>query len=316
MRDQQTSTTESNTACGSELDNSITLKTQQGEKKVQKDIYQAITDRIIESLENGVAPWVKPWASCGAPRNAVTGREYSGINTILLAMAPYANPLWLTYNQAKAVGATVRKGEHGTQVVFFKPFKITDRNDAESLEKTIPLLRTFTVFNAQQIDNLPEKYTQVIRPQLDTFADNELAEALLAKAVIEHGKPRACFISMLDKIHLPDKVDFKSIPDYYATGLHELTHWTGHTSRLARDFNGRFGDSSYAFEELIAELGAAFLCAHCGIDGQLQHANYIGGWLKVLKNDKRAIFTASAAARRAAEFLAGEQDQEEEQAAA
>ena len=129
MRDQQTSTTGSNTACGSELDNSITLKTHHGEKKVQKDIYQAITDRIIESLENGVAPWVKPWASCGAPRNAVTGREYSGINTILLAMAPYANPLWLTYNQAKAVGAMVRKGEHGTQVVFFKPFKITDRND-------------------------------------------------------------------------------------------------------------------------------------------------------------------------------------------
>jgi antirestriction protein ArdC len=316
MRDQQTSTTENNTACGSELNNSITLKANQGEKKMNKDIYQAITDRIIESLENGVAPWVKPWASCGAPRNAVTGREYSGINMILLAMSPFANPLWLTYNQAKAVNATVRKGEHGTQVVFFKPFKITDKNDAESKEKTIPLLRTYTVFNAQQIDNLPEKYTQAIKPQLDSFADNEQAEALLAKAIIEHGKPKACFIPMLDRIHLPNKVEFNSIPDYYATGLHELTHWTGHTSRLARDFNGRFGDSSYAFEELIAELGAAFLCAHCSINGQLQHASYIGNWLKVLKNDKRAIFTASVAARKAAVFLVGEQEQEEEQAAA
>ena len=116
MRDQQTNTTESNTACGSELHNSITLKANQGENKMNKDIYQTITDRIIESLENGVAPWVKPWASCGAPRNAVTGREYSGINMILLAMSPFANPVWLTYKQAKAVNATVRKGEHGTQV--------------------------------------------------------------------------------------------------------------------------------------------------------------------------------------------------------
>ena len=316
MRDQQTNTTESNTACGSELHNSITLKANQGEKKMNKDIYQTITDKIIESLENGVAPWVKPWASCGAPRNAVTGREYSGINMILLAMSPFANPLWLTYNQAKAVNATVRKGEHGTQVVFFKPFKITDKNDAESKEKSIPLMRTFTVFNAQQIDNLPEKYTQATKPQLDSFADNAPAETLLAKAIIEHGKPKACFIPMLDRIHLPNKVEFNSIPDYYATALHELTHWTGHTSRLARDFNGRFGDSSYAFEELIAELGAAFLCAHCSINGQLQHASYIGNWLKVLKNDKRAIFTASAAARKAAVFLVGEQEQEEEQAAA
>jgi len=289
---------------------------------MNKDIYQTITDRIIESLENGVAPWVKPWASCGAPRNAVTGREYSGINMILLAMSPFANPLWLTYNQARAVNATVRKGEHGTQVVFFKPFKITDKNDAESTapqgdnEKTIPLLRTYTVFNAQQIDNLPEKYTQAIKPQLDSFADNEQAEVLLAKATIEYGKPRACFIPSLDRIHLPNKVEFRSIADFYATALHELVHFSGHTSRLARDFKGRFGDSSYAFEELIAELGAAFLCAHCSINGQLQHASYIGNWLKVLKNDKRAIFTASAAARKAAVFLVGEQEQEEEQAAA
>ena len=224
MRDQQTNTTESKTTCGSELHNSITLKANQGEKKMNKDIYQTITDKIIESLENGVAPWVKPWASCGAPRNAVTGREYSGINMILLAMSPFANPLWLTYNQARAVNATVRKGEHGTQVVFFKPFKITDKNDAESKEKTVPLLRTYTVFNAQQIDNLPEKYTQAIKPQLDSFADNEQAEALLAKAIIEHGKPKACFIPTLDRIHLPNKVEFNSIPDYYATGLHELTH--------------------------------------------------------------------------------------------
>lgn len=284
---------------------------------MKKDLYQQITDQIISSLESGVAPWVKPWASTGAgmPRNAVTGRPYSGINTVLLAMTSFASPLWLTYNQAKAAGAQVRKGEHGTTIVFFKPFQVADVNNPEGKEKTIPLLRSFTVFNSQQIDGLPEKYTATPKPQLDSFTDNEQAEALLSKAVIEHGKGRACFIPMLDKIHMPNKADFKSIPDYYATGLHEITHWTGHKARLARDFNGRFGDSAYAFEELIAELGAAFLCAHCSIDGQLQHASYIENWLKVLKNDKRAIFTAAAAARKASEFLIGtaeEEDQEQE----
>ena len=127
---------------------------------------------------------------------------------------------------------------------------------------------------------------------------------------------RACFIPSLDKIHLPNKTEFKSIPDFYATALHELTHWTGHKSRLVRDFSGRFGDAAYAFEELIAELGAAFLCASTGVDGQLQHDSYIASWLKVLKNDKKAIFTAAAAARKAAEFLTGAQDQQAEQAAA
>jgi antirestriction protein ArdC len=279
---------------------------------MKKDIYQEITDQIIAVLEQGAAPWVKPWSSAGMPRNAVSGREYSGINTILLAMSPYASPLWLTYNQAKTAGGQVRKGEHGTNIVFFKPFQVSDANNPDGPGKSIPLLRSFTVFNAQQIDGLPEKFTLANKPQLDSFADNEQAETLLTQAIIEHGKGKACFIPSADVIYMPNKTDFKSISDYYATGLHELTHWTGHKSRLARDFNGRFGDSAYAFEELIAELGAAFLCAHCGIDGQLQHASYIQSWLKVLKNDKRAIFTAAAAARKASEFLAGKPEQEEE----
>ena len=280
------------------------------------DIYQTITDQIIAALEQGAAPWVKPWASCGAPRNAVSGREYSGINTVLLAMSPYASSLWLTYKQAKAAGAQVRRGEHGTTVVFFKSLRLSDVNNPESKEKSIPLLRSFTVFNVQQIEGLPEKYTLSSKPQIDGFADNEEAEMYLGKAVIEHGKNKACFIPSADVIFMPNKTDFKSIPDYYATGLHELTHWTGHKSRLARDFNGRFGDAAYAFEELVAELGAAFLCAHCSIDGQLQHASYIQSWLKVLKSDKRAIFTAAAAARKASEFVTGKQEHEDDQQAA
>lgn len=280
-----------------------------------KDAYQEITDKIISVLEEGTAPWVKPWASCGSPRNVITGREYSGINTVLLAMTPYISSLWLTFKQATDVGANVRKGEHGTRIVLFKPFKVKDVNasgDGKSVEKTISLLRTFTVFNASQIDNLPEKYNVLTKPLIDQFADNAEAERLLAQASVVHGSNRACFIPSIDEIHMPHKLEFKSSSDYYSTALHELTHWTGHKSRLARDFNGRFGDSAYAFEELIVELGAAFSCAHCGIDGQLQHASYIASWIKVLKGDKKAIFTASSAARKATEFLIGKVEQEQE----
>ncbi len=278
------------------------------------DIYQTVTDQIIAALEQGAAPWVRPWSTAGMPRNAVSGREYSGINLVLLAMSLYASPLWLTYNQANAAGAQVRKGEHGTTVVFYKSLRLSDVNNPESKEKSIPLLRSFTVFNVQQIDGLPDKYTLVNKPQLDSFADNDQAEIYLSKASVEYDKGRACYIPSTDVIWMPSKTDFKSIQDCYATSLHELIHWTGNRSRLARDFNGRFGDAAYAFEELIAELGAAFLCAHCNIDGQLQHASYIQSWLKVLKSDKRAIFTAAAAARKASEYVTGKQEDEQQAA--
>jgi antirestriction protein ArdC len=279
------------------------------------DIYTTITNKIIEALEAGTAPWVKPWASLGAPRNAITKREYSGINTILLAMTTFSSNQWLTYNQARAAGGQVRKGEKGTTVVFFKPLTIKDKSEQAEDEKVIPLLRSFTVFNTQQIEGLPESFIQTIKPQINEFADNETAEMLLVQANITHGSNRACFIPSRDEIHLPNKTEFKNVSDYYATALHELTHWTGHKSRLARDFSGRFGDGAYAFEELIAELGAAFLCASSGVDGQLQHDSYIASWLKVLKNDKKAIFTAAAAARKSTEFLT-RQEEEQEQAAA
>ncbi|MDD5056586.1 MAG: zincin-like metallopeptidase domain-containing protein [Sideroxydans sp.] len=284
-------------------------------KDQKYDAYQEITDKIVAALEVGTAPWVKPWSSCGNPRNAITGREYSGINTVLLAMTPFASSLWMTFKQAADVGGNVRKGEHGTRIVLFKPFKVKDVNatgDGEATEKTIPLLRTFTVFNSLQIDNLPEKYSVQPKPLIDQFTDNVEAERLLAQASVVHGSNRACFVPSIDEIHMPNKQEFKSIPDYYSVALHELTHWTGHKSRLARDFSGRFGDSAYAFEELIAELGAAFSCAHCGVDGQLQHASYIASWIKVLKGDKKAIFTASSAARKASEFLIGKVEQEQE----
>lgn len=274
------------------------------------DTYQEITDKIVKSIESGVMPWVKPWASSGAPRNLVTGRHYTGINTLLLAMTPYADSRFLTYKQAADVGAQVMKGEQGTKVVFFKPFNITDKNDADSKVKTIPLLRTFTVFNTDQIENLPEKYTVKNDAPVIEFINNEAADSLLSHAVIEHGGQRACFIPSADKIQLPARESFITVSDYYATALHELTHWTGHKSRLARNFDGRFGSNAYAFEELIAELGAAFFCSSTGIDGKLQHDSYIANWLQVLKGDKRAIFTAASAARKAVELVAGKPEEE------
>lgn len=284
------------------------------------DVYQTITDKIIAALEAGTAPWVKPWASIGAPRNAVTGREYSGINNILLSMTNYSSNQWLTYKQATEAGGQVRKGEQGTAIILFKPLRIEDKNATPDTGtgKIIPLMRTFTVFNTQQIDGLPAKYTEERKLLIDEFTDNATAEAMLAQATIHHGHSRACFIPSLDVIHMPNRSEFKSIPDYYSTGLHELTHWTGHSRRLHRDFNGRFGDQSYAFEELVAELGSSFLCATAGIDGKLQHASYIASWLKVLRNDKKAIFTAAAAARKAAEFViptGSMADQDEQEAA-
>lgn len=267
------------------------------------DLYQEITNRIIVALETGTAPWVKPWSSLGIAHNAVTGREYSGINTLLLSFSTFSSNAWLTFAQAKAVGGKVRKGEVGTHVVLYKPFVIKDKNNDDSKERTIPLLKSFVVFNTQQIDNLPTKFTQPIisNPNLEV---NEIAEHFMSQARFETGD-RACFRPSDDLIIMPGKCEFKTVDDYYSTALHELTHWSGHASRLSRDFSGRFGDSAYAFEELIAELGSCFLCSASGIDGHLQHANYIASWLKVLKQDKRAIFTAAASAKKSADFIMG-----------
>lgn len=278
------------------------------------DLYQSVTDRIITALESGkLPPWVKPWASVGGmPRNAVSGRHYSGTNALLLWLNDYADPRYLTYKQAQAVGANVRKGEHGSPIVFFKPLTVTDKKTDEL--KTIPMLRGFTVFNVSQIEKLPDEFTAPI--PVSTHTAHALADSVLSQAVIEHGHGKACYIPSRDMIHLPEAVTFKTPETYYATALHELTHWSGHESRLCRKLSTRFGDASYAAEELIAELGSAFLCAELGIDGQLQHECYLDAWLKIMKADKRAIFTASRHAREAHEFLTGKRQVEEVKEAA
>lgn len=282
-----------------------------------RDIYQDVTDKIIAELEAGTAPWVRPWSGKidPHPRNAVSQRHYRGINTLLLGMESalhgYASNQWLTFKQARDIGACVRKGEKACPVVFYKLLEVAEDapaqvDDESAKAKRLPLLRQFHVFNVAQIEGLPERLQPT--PATTTgvaWASCDLAERIMtaSEADIRHEGLRAFYRRSDDCISLPEQASFVDAGGYYATALHELTHWTGHESRLDRQFGKRFGDSAYAAEELVAELGSAFLSAHCRIDGQLQHANYLDSWLQVLRNDKRAIFTAAAQAQKASDYL-------------
>jgi len=273
-----------------------------------RDVYQEITDKIIAQLETGVAPWAKPWdakdAGFGMPRNYATGRAYRGVNVLLLWAAGYPDQRWLTYNQAQAAGGQVRKGEKGTQVILFKPFAIREAGKPEGEnERTIPLIRSFTVFNIAQIDGLPAEVPAgpVAEPEPITYT---LAADLMRQANVGHGGARAYYSPMADVIQMPERVAFESEAAYWGVALHELTHWSGHESRLDRLGKlSRFGTEAYAREELVAEMGAAFLCAQVGIGYATRHADYIASWLKVLKGDKKAIVQAASLAQAAADFL-------------
>jgi len=275
---------------------------------VERDLYQEVTDRIVGALEQDVAPWVRPWnAPAGFPRNGATGRPYSGINILLLWLTAetrgYASPEWFTFQQARTLGACVRKGQRGTLVTFWRTLTVEDAESGE--EKTIPLLRHFTVFNREQIDGLPAPAGIVAAP---TDPERiEAAERLVRGSgarVVERGTV-ACYDVAADEIRVPPLASFTDREAFYATELHELAHWTGHPSRLARDMSGGFGSPDYAREELVAEMGSAFLCASLGIAGRLQHAEYVGHWLAILRGDKKAVFRAASQARQACEFLTG-----------
>ena len=278
-------------------------------EQIMRDTYTEITEKIIAQLEAGVVPWVKPWqagavgSAFGVPANYSTGRAYRGVNVLLLWSAGYPDQRWLTYNQARAAGGNVRKGEKGTQIVLFKPYEVRDVKRDDGATKMIPLIRSFTVFNIAQIDGLPGEAPAgpVAEPAPITYTK---ATALLAQAKVVHGGGRACYIPSVDRIHLPELVAFESEAAYWGTALHELTHWSGHESRLNRlEKLARFSDESHAREELVAEMGAAFLCAQVGIGYEARHADYIGHWLKVLKGDKKAIVQAASLAQAAADFI-------------
>ncbi|TGP30235.1 DUF1738 domain-containing protein [Mesorhizobium sp. M2D.F.Ca.ET.185.01.1.1] len=285
----------------------------------RQDVYSRITNQIIEALEQGVKPWTQPWSAAHAAGHVSrplrhNGKPYAGINVLTLwesAMTGhYAAPIWVTFKQAIELGGRVRKGEKGSPVVYADTLRRTETDEAtgDEAERFIPFLKAYTVFNVEQVDGLPAHFyarAENVRNPAERIAH---AEAFFAatRADIRHGGDCAYYTPALDIIQMPPFEAFRDAQAYYATIAHESAHWTRHATRLDRDLGGkRFGDDGYSREELVAELGAAFLCADLGLrlEDRDDHAAYIGHWLSVLKGDKRAIFAAAAHAQRAADYL-------------
>jgi antirestriction protein ArdC len=278
--------------------------------KTRTDIYQTVTDSIIGALEKGVKPWVCPWkrngAVSGIPSNFATGTRYSGMNIMLLwcsaADQGFTDSRWLTYKQAQELGAQVRKGEHGTTAIFYKTLE--KETEAGEVEK-IPMLKSFTVFNVEQIEGLTlanEEAASQPEIEFDPLPQVENLFQCTGANITERGQ-QAFFKPATDEIWLPERHLFADAANFYATGLHELVHWSGAKRRLNREMKGKFGSEGYAFEELIAELGSAFLMADLGVTGEVQHESYIASWLTSLKEDKRFIFKAASAASKAHRYL-------------
>ena len=271
------------------------------------NLYEQVTTKIIAELETGAVPWTRPWryqrTGSIMPQNFATGRPYSGVNIPILwgeAIAKgYDRHQWLTFKQAQELKATVRKGEHGTVVVFTKKLRVGEEDET----KLVSMLRTYSVFNVAQVDGFTEDLaTPEALPELDRMAAVD-AFVGATKAEIRTGGNQPMYVPSQDFIAMPALGQFRDANNFYATLLHECGHWSGAEKRLNRDLKNRFGTRAYAAEELIAELTAAFLCAHLGIEGELRHAGYIADWIQLLKEDDRAIFTAASKASQAADFL-------------
>jgi antirestriction protein ArdC len=278
-------------------------------------VYESVTQFIIAELERGTAPWIKPWKSGKRvgiiPANAITGHHYRGINVPILWHAvdsrSFPTNAWLTFKQALDAGGHVKKGEKGTQIVFTKRISISGDDDEV---RQISMLRAFTVFNVAQVEGMEALLAAPETPPpraVDGFVSATGAD-------IRHGGDRACYVPSRDFIAPPNPSDFASPEHYEATKLHELVHWSGSERRLKRDLGNRFGTKAYAAEELIAELGAAFLCAHLGVEGQLCHAEYITSWLSLLRENDHAVFTATSKASAAADYLRSFSEKVEEAA--
>jgi antirestriction protein ArdC len=285
----------------------------------KRDVYQEVTDRIVSALEAGTVPWLRPWKDGKAgsvlePFNAATGRAYNGINLLVLGTLPYAELGYLTFRQAQALGGSVRKGERGTGVVFWQFLKRKD--EASGKVKIMPWAKMYTVFNVAQCEGIDR--AKLVMPVPPVAGDTSVnLVAAQAGADVRHGGNKAFYTTAGDYIGMPSAEAFAARESYQATLAHELVHWTGHEKRCARVFGRRFGDHAYAAEELVAEIGSAFLCARLGVPLEgLQHPAYVANWLKVLKGDKRAIFTAATAAKKASLYLLPEIGEEAEKLAA
>lgn len=282
------------------------------------NFYEDITNSIIAELEAGRFPWVQPWgtpsskAQLALPKNASTSRTYAGINVLILwrevIEKGYSGQSWLTYRQAAALGGHVRKGERGTMVVYADRFIPDDakRRAAQSggEARAIPFLKRFTVFNTDQVDDLPDNIATIAPPPPPGTIESRV-EALIKATGIDFriGGNRAFYNPSQDYVQVPPPAAFFEPTNWYRTALHECGHAVGHSSRLDRDLSGSFGSRKYAFEELVAEMTAAFCCASLGITPTVRHADYLGSWLDVLREDVRAIVRAASLASKAADYL-------------
>ncbi|GAB5440102.1 MAG: zincin-like metallopeptidase domain-containing protein [Fuerstiella sp.] len=304
--------------------NATTATHAKGRRKSQTEIYESVTQQIVEHLERGVKPWNQPWSS-GHAAGPVTrplrhnGERYRGINVLMLWMTAgeqgYDCPLWLTFKQAQQLGGHVKRGEKGAPVVYASSFRKTETDDSgEDTTREIPFLKQYVVFNASQCEGLPERFQETIEPlQTDLEPCEAVAEFVKhTGAIVQEGGSRAFYRMSEDIIGMPAIDRFHDAESHAATLAHELTHWTRHPSRLDRSFDQkRFADDGYAMEELVAELSSAYLCADLQITPEVRedHAGYLKCWLDVLKADSKAIFTAAAYAAKAVDYLHGLQPQ-------
>jgi len=272
-------------------------------------VSEIITDRIIEKLEAGVIPWHKPWHSIeGMPKNLITKKEYRGINVFLLAMQCYESPYWLSFKQAQELGGIVKKDEKGTPVVFWNWL---NQVDEEGNEKDVPFMRYYTVYNIAQCENIDESKILAIPSVHNEFDHITACEAIIVNMPncpdIQQGKQRASYNPLSDIVSIPCFGSFDTAEEFYSTLFHELTHSTGHENRLNRLNNNisRFGDAEYSKEELVAEMGAAFLCGFSGIENITINNSvaYIQGWLTALKDDRKLVIMAAAQAQKAADYI-------------
>lgn len=281
---------------------------------MKQTIYETITNQIVEAIEAGAGDYRMPWHrsrfDIASSSNAETGRAYRGVNVLALWMTAQARGFssgqWATYSQWQAQGVQVRKGEKAASVVFWKPLEASAAERAHDAEPAGRFVaRGYSVFNADQVDG----YEAPAVPQLPESERIAAAETFFAAvpAEVRHGGNSACYIPSADRVQMPPFGQFHRAQDYHGTLAHELTHWTGAKHRLNRDLSTRFGSEAYAMEELIAELGAAFTVGQLGLPSvpREDHAPYIADWLRVLKNDSRAIFIAASRAQAAADYLVG-----------
>ena len=274
-------------------------------------VYEIITNIILKKLEEGTIPWQRPWNTKESfPRNLVSKKEYQGINAFILGCQRYSSPWWLTFKQCKDLGGSIRKGEQGTPVVYWN--WVETREEGET-EKKIAFMRYYTVFNLAQCENIPEDKipaaTETTTNPIDTISQCEsIVENWKDKPEIRHGKQKACYLPSSDLVLMPPRELFMNAEEYYSTLFHELTHAVGHEKRLNRQGVTEiapFGTPLYSKEELVAEMGAAFLCGFAGIEHAVidNSAAYIQGWLKKLKNDTKLVITAAAQAQKAAHYI-------------